>query len=606
MKTSISLLALMFAALLAATAFPQSGDRPGAAAAPANAESAERDEKTEKMKRLALEMLRDTAREIETLRTPENRISLSADLVGLLWTHNPEEAREMFRVLTNSFTQLFTQYSGQVNAVGFEEEDLWNPAEREKAKAGRRMMKALVVRENLARAAAVQDPLLALDFVVMTSTAVRGGAFTSKLDESDQRTKEIIVELFAARDKETARELGRRLLKDGFDSPVLALLRTIRAEDEKEGAEFALEVFSAASRDLDGLEPAFGVHASLLRYAAETLEEEPHPDRVEMISRDYAASHAAAFGRAVLRAEELDEEMASSFAEAIRPFSESLADRIIKKFEKEDESVSAETKRLQALLEKSRASDAARSAAKTSDGPGEGDDPSIELSTDGDNEKGELSGREELLRKFSDPEAEEISDEAKQALAAQAREAADLAGTPSEKIGILTAAAVGLKRLGDERLADEIVNEALGHVTSNPRNYEDFMNIWILAGGLVEVRPDIAFTRLEDAVFRLNDVVNAAITIAEFIDVDNDFVQDGELLIGAFASGMTAQMSRMLLAGDSAILGLAAADLARTKALAEKFDRAEVRIMAKTLVLGVVLSERSETDLTAKDLLEGN
>ncbi|HUF02676.1 MAG TPA: hypothetical protein VMM38_00720 [Aridibacter sp.] len=592
--------------VLAAAAFAQTGDLPAPESASANSEAGKREEKAEKAKELALEMLQETAREVETLRTPENRIGLSADLVGLLWAHNPEEAKEMFRVLTNSFIQLFTQYSGQLNAVGYEEGDQWNYEEREKAKAARRMMKALVVRENLARAAAAEDPLLALDFVLATSTSVRGGAFASSLDESDQKTKLMIVELFAARNRETARELGRRLLKEGFDGAAVAMLKTIRAEDDKEGAEFALEVFSAASRDIDGIEPKFSAHAYLLRYANETLEEEPYPDRVEVISREYAASHAGAFGRAILRLDEMDFETAKGYAEAIRPFSESLAERIEKKFEEKDESVSPETRRLQALLEKSRAADKAKSAVAAGGDSDADGDPSLELYTDGENKEGELSERQKLLKEFTELKSEELSEEKKHALAAEARAAADSADSAGAKIGILTAAAVGLKRLGDERLAEELVNEALGHVTSNPRNYEDFLYIWILAGGLVEVRPDIAFSRLEDAVFRLNDVVNAGITIAEFIDVDSDYVQDGELLIGAFASGMTANMSRMLIAGDTVILGLAETDLGRTKALAEKFDRAEIRILAKTLVLGVVLGQRSDTDVSGPKLLLGN
>lgn len=591
---------------IAASVLAQSPDLPDPESSPSDAEAARRDEKAEKAKQLALEMLRETVREIETLRTPENRISLSADLVGLLWAHNPEEAREMFRILTNSFTQLFTQYSGQVNAVGFEEEDLWNPAKREKARAGRRMMKAFVVRENLARAAAVHDPLLALDFVLATSTAVRGGAFAERLDQSDQQTKKVIVELFGARNSETARELGRRLLREGFDGAAIALLRTIRSEDEKEGAEFALEVFSAASRDLDAIDPEFGVHAELLVYANETLEEEPYPDRVEMISRDYAASHANAFGRAILRNDEMGPEEAESYAAAIRPFSESLADRIEKKFEEVDESVSSETRRLQALLEKSRAADAARNSDgdKVSELTAEG--PSLAMSTEGEANGDNLTEEQKLLKELNGIEAEELPDEKRQEIAAKARTAADSAQTPAAKIGILTTAAAVLKKLGDQTLADDLVNEALGHVTSNPRNYEDFMNIWILAGGLVEVRPDIAFNRLEDAVFRLNDVVNAGITIAEFIDVDGDIIQDGEVLIGAFASGMTADMSRILVSGNSVVLGLAENDLARTRALAEKFDRAEIRILAKTLVLAVVLGDRSGPDQSGIDLLEGN
>lgn len=544
--------------------------------------------KKAKTRELALQMLRETARDIESLRTPENRISMSADLAGIMWTHDPDEAKEMFRVLTNSFIQLFTDYSSRLNSVGWESGDEWDYSDSESGKAARRMVKAFTVRENLARAAAERDPLMALDFVTITSTAVRGGVFAERVEESDTRLKILIVDRYAARETETAREIGRRLLKEGFDEAAISLLRQLRAKDAKEGAEFAAEVFSAAGRDLDHLEPNFGAQASLLRFVNEDNESEGSDGGgTELIGRDTVRSHADSFGRAVLRQETLDTDAANGYAMSIRPFSPGLADRIEKKFTEEDESVSPETARLLKLLEKSRESDLARMAPPP---PPAG----VAMTTEGTEDEfdgEEPSEQEMLLEELAGLKKDGMTDEAKQAIISKARTAADGAKNPMEKIGIMTAAALTMKNLGEDELAMEVMNEASGFVTSNPKNYMDFLNVWILSGGLVQVAPERAFGRLEDAIFRINDVINAGITIAEFIDTNDDIVQDGELLIGAFAGGMTANLSRSLPQAGSVLVGLADADFARTKALADRFDRPEIRVLAKTMILAVVLAE---------------
>ncbi|REJ79187.1 MAG: hypothetical protein DWQ47_00125 [Acidobacteria bacterium] len=569
----------------------------------------EKNEKAEKVKALALEALRETAREIETLRTPENRISLAADLVGIMWAHDRDEAKEMFQVLTNSFIQLFTTYSTQLNAVGYDgANDDYLPffsGNDPKRRALQRMVQALTVRKNLANAAAAKDPLLALEFVNATATAVRGGVFAERVEASDLEIKTMIVERYGVKDGETARELGRRLLKDGFDESSLALLKLLHGSGSKEAEGFARDVFSAASRDVDGLKPNFSAHVSLLEYANSEPEDNGKPDNNPVVDKNTASSHAGSFARAVLREEDIDSDTANRYAAVVRPFSESQAERIVKKFEKVDRSISAKTLRLREQLEASEAEDAERrTAAAAAAGSGDEDGEDSELSIEGLG-VGELSEQQALLKELSESGGEDITDEEKREIVSAARASADSAKMPMAKITILTATAVTLKKLGDEELAKELVSEAAGELASNPRHFIDFLSIWAFAGGVVEISPDIAFAKLEDAVYRINEVINSGITIAEFIDVDENIVQDGEVLVGAFAGGMTSGITGMLLGGDRTITGLAEADFRRTKAIADKFDRPEIRIMAKTLVIGVVLGEKDPDAAGGLDLITG-
>jgi hypothetical protein len=58
---------------------------------------------------------------------------------------------------------------------------------------------------------------------------------------------------------------------------------------------------------------------------------------------------------------------------------------------------------------------------------------------------------------------------------------------------------------------------------------------------------------------------------------------------------MIKEVTRGLGQADATLINLARADFARTKNLTNKFDRQEVRILAKMLVLRAVLGDKNKT-----------
>lgn len=536
----------------------------------------------EQMESLALVMLKQTVSEIQTLRTPENRISLSAGLVEIMWKHDPDSAREIFRTLANSFVQLFTEYASRANVVGAAQGSQSLVMRSEAAKAATKMRKAFAVRENLVRAAAGMGPMLALRFVRETSAAVSDGVFADQLKQSDSKLMVMIVERYGAADPKVSDEVGAWLVKDGLNDGAIAQLQQLMFKDRKAGAEYAAVVFSAASRDLNRASPNYEAQAALLRYASRIFDAKDGEDRAaDFVSQSEVQFQAEAFGRALLRQAELSEDMASEYAGAIRPFSKTMAERVEKKFSRPDESLSPETARLANLLAASRAKDAKQLALKSA----------AKIVGDDSGPSGIGTGKADPLSELSKITEEGATDQERQEMADKARAAADQVEMPAMKIGVLTVVATRLKELGDDARAKELVDEADGLVTNRPKNYQDYMEVWVLASGIATVDPERSFSRLEDAIFRVNDVINAGIIIAEFADVNGEIVQDGELLVGAFAGGMTANISRSLAQSGNVILGLARSDFERTKMLAERFDRPEVRILAKTLVLEAVLND---------------
>jgi len=82
-----------------------------------------------------------------------------------------------------------------------------------------------------------------------------------------------------------------------------------------------------------------------------------------------------------------------------------------------------------------------------------------------------------------------------------------------------------------------------------------------------------------------NEIINAGMKIGEFIDVSGEMIQDNELKIGAFAGPMSAGLMSGMSIADMPIRKLADFDLDRTRALADRFERPEARVLAKLLIL---------------------
>jgi hypothetical protein len=103
-----------------------------------------------------------------------------------------------------------------------------------------------------------------------------------------------------------------------------------------------------------------------------------------------------------------------------------------------------------------------------------------------------------------------------------------------------------------------------------------------------------SFPLLENTIYRLNDTLAAFVKVGEFIDVNGEIIEDGEVQLGSFGGGMTRQILSGLGASDSVVRNLAVADFDRMKRITNRFERPEVRVLAKMLVLRAVLGSLKE------------
>jgi hypothetical protein len=115
----------------------------------------------------------------------------------------------------------------------------------------------------------------------------------------------------------------------------------------------------------------------------------------------------------------------------------------------------------------------------------------------------------------------------------------------------------------------------------------------MLVSGYAESDPDKAFPILESAIGRANELISAFVKVGEFIDVTEEMISDGEAQVGAFGGGMIRGLSKELGVAEATIGTLTTADFAKTKALTNRFERPEVRILAKVLVLRSALGKKA-------------
>jgi hypothetical protein len=76
------------------------------------------------------------------------------------------------------------------------------------------------------------------------------------------------------------------------------------------------------------------------------------------------------------------------------------------------------------------------------------------------------------------------------------------------------------------------------------------------------------------------------------MDVAEEMILDGEVQVGAFGGQMVRGLTKELGMADATIQQLAKADFGKMKNLANRFDRAEIRVLARMMVLRAVLNPK--------------
>jgi len=158
----------------------------------------------------------------------------------------------------------------------------------------------------------------------------------------------------------------------------------------------------------------------------------------------------------------------------------------------------------------------------------------------------------------------------------EARRLLSRAKTLDRKVQILTQLANTLASKGDKKGALSFLGEARGIADSSAPSTTQISAQMQLAQAYVRLDPDQSFAIMQPLIAKANELIAAAAVLDGF---ENRFLKEGEWLTPG--AGNTGSIVNNLNQG---LAGLARIDFDRARALADQFDRPEVRLMAQLAI----------------------
>lgn len=537
---------------------------------PAFSQMSDKDKAAE-LEKQAVDFLKETSNEINILRTPENRITFNAELAALMWLHDEKQARAMFGNVITDFRQMLIQIDSLLNAQDFSEEDVnsYSPfrANNSKAKILQKLRKAMTVRRQIASAIAENDAILGLEFFNETATAVSNPKIREQYLAQDSYFETGLLQKIAEQNPDKILEFARKSIKNGVNYNTFGLLEKIYRKNDKEGAAFGEEIFTKL-KETGGAERIY-LYNAMLQLGSRTSGDS---GKTPLFSGQMLREAADLLGAEILKLEAMDPR-GIGFLKMIEKYSPGRATQIRQKFHLNKD-------------EKTGARGGGSGGGIIAGSPPPPPAPRAMAAADSF----------EKFGKGKMPEAE------REKFIAQIRQQIAKTEDPTAKITMLSLFAAQMSKMGEQETALQLMKEAESFGAQYPTNYLDYMQNWMLASGYAQVSPEKAFPILENSIYRLNETVSAFVKVGEFMDVGGEIIENGEVQVGSFGGGMTKDLLRGLGQTNNALEQLAKADFPRTKNLANRFDRPELRILARMLILRAVFDNRkNEKEIIKSD-----
>jgi hypothetical protein len=553
-------------------------------------------EEDEKLEKAAVELLRETSAEVTRLRTMENRISFDSELASLMWFHDDKEARAMYGGVVSDFKRLLAQLDAEMNAPVSPDDDETSGGfgffgGYGKSKAERKLRVAMEVRKQIAMSLAEHAPDLAFNFFYDSLNQISNPEFRKSQEQNDKYFESELIKQIAASDAAKGLEYGKESLKKSLDTNHVELLKKIYENDQDKGIEFGAAILSklktdeAAKKNLFFLSTLLSFGDKNLDEAKKTSGKKPVYERADL--RDIAELLADR----VMQNDESEYYYGLQSVNVIEKYSPGRAAQIRAKFR------SASTASNSVNIMSTDGNIANVSTSGYASGSASNANVSNrEAIQRADEERANREKAEKkLMDDIKDLGSKPLPKEERDKVVAQTRKIIFQTRGKDKKIVALSMLAGQVAHAGDKDLANEIMGDAERLINPQPKNYQDFLLSWMLASGYAEANPDKAFPLLENTILRANDTISAFIKVGEFIDVNDEMIDDGEVQVGMFGGSMMREVTGELGIANATILSLARADFAKTVNLTNTFDRTEIRVLAKMMVLRAVLDKRTKS-----------
>ena len=548
------------------------------------------------------------------LKLPENRSFILAAAADLLWEHDEPRARNLFLDALNVLKLMNVAAVGNSSSKSAKGE---KPSAKEREKSLNQYFAVFTLRQQLLQRVARRDPQLALDMLRSSRQAmleppadwVRDGL--SLPDDGlslpdDRLLEQQIATEAAARDPQKALQLARESLAKGFSYQLIALLQKLNQKDDEMATKFAGEIIDKLrGRNIATDLPGSSIAVSLLTFSRTPTEQ-----------TTIKLSILRATGNQRLK---LDEEQRrelvdlitnaalteSGNANLLYDLSEVMPE--IKEFA--PERVALAQKKLaafnQTLPKVQRLSDEYNSLTRN----GTPEDVLKLAATAPENDRSwmqqqavvmaAMKGRADSLRETINTE---IPDESrrKSLLDALDTEQINIAIYKSdteelqtllpkirqkeERARVMSELAISLEKKGKHDEALSLLNEAQTLIKTGFENESQTNALLTLVGAYALVDPAKAFGIIERTVDRANDEMTKLLLLDKFISFG--IIKKGEILMQHSAM---IPIDFAVFKYGKGVAALANADFERTRAAADRFERNELRLMARLLLAQALL-----------------
>lgn len=555
--------------------------------------TAEQQKAQQELEKRAVALLDEIIADAKTFKTPENRVLIKVAVADMLWSRNEARARALYKEAANNFGEVLSNNS---DAVGMDIPFMDGSAD---------------LRRSLIQSIARHDPQWARDLLRSTRPAAAAQPARGSIADSDSelQLEQSIASQIAASDPKQALEVAEQTLARGVSYELLNTLSLLMKKDREAAARLAskiltkLQTENLATND-QAMQTAFSMLGLLTKAPPESalsktaaaanqtpiLSQQELRDLTEMIVA--AALNNASNPYHIIMLRPLLPEIEKYAPSRIAQVRSRLAEAA--KREARQGGMSGE---LQEVMQSGTVEAMLEAAPKA---PEQMRDfvyqrAALKAMEQGDSDRArqiiEDHASEPAHRRYMMAEIERqlMMKAAAEGKMEQTRQMLSRLRTNEERVMVLTQLATVASTKGDKKAALALLDEARSMVGSRARNFTQLGAQLQVARGYARLDPARSLLILEPVIDQLNELIGAGALLGGFFS--EQFVKDDEILLhvmNSFAGGFAGEFAGELKA-------LASADFDRTKATADRFQRSEIRIMARLLIARSILDPPNPT-----------
>lgn len=555
----------------------------------AEAQKKKETEQRQELEKKTLALLNDVASAAWSLKLPENRLYIISNTADLLWTVDEKRARNLYWEALNSIN-LITPSQPARNAG-----ERVTKAEGETNLRG--YMSTFRLRQSLLRRIAQRDSQLALEMLRATRQ-VAPQMFGSEFPIPDDRQleQEIASEV-AGRDPAHALQVARESLAKGFSFELFNLLYQLNQKDSEKASAFAGDIiaklrttnvakdFRASSIGIRLLESSRIRDTTPARSAESpkplTLNDEQKRDLVDVLTN--AALNVSANSHLLYDISDVMPEIQEFFPER-----RSALERKILTFNETLTKQQRDQNTYNTLIRRGMPEEIVRVAASAND-----DDrdhlyrqAAIIASFRGSTESfrdfvsKEVNNEGEQRKLLDLLDNEEITLAALRKQVDQLKKLLPKIRRKEERARAMAEVALLLKEKGEDAEAATLLDEAATLIKTDLKSETHSNALLTLLCAYALIDPPKAFALAERTV----DQANSQISFLMLVDkvVKSGAIKKSEIILN---QGGIMSLNSMVFRYGKGVTALAKTDFNRTRALADRFDRNELRVLARLLIV---------------------